>query len=99
MPAFLVALSLGLASASVFGFVGLCGRYLYDFYPPLALAAARRSRRSRVRSYRNLRYDLERDLAPATPVTIVPNDVVVFPGVPIKSMPELGAFALAAPAT
>ena len=38
--AFLVALLLGLASASVLGFVGLCGRYLYDFYPPLVLAGA-----------------------------------------------------------
>jgi hypothetical protein len=36
--AFLVALPLALSSASVLCFVGFCGRYLYDFYPPLAVA-------------------------------------------------------------
>jgi hypothetical protein len=37
-PGLAVAAALGLGSATVFCFAGLCGRYLYDFYPPLALA-------------------------------------------------------------
>lgn len=37
-PGLAVAAALGLGSAAVFCFAGLCGRYLYDFYPPLALA-------------------------------------------------------------
>ena len=39
-PARLSRAALGLGSAAVFCFAGLCGRYLYDFYPPLALAGA-----------------------------------------------------------
>jgi hypothetical protein len=38
--AVLVIASLGLAAASLFCFVGLCGRYLYDFYPVLAVGGA-----------------------------------------------------------
>jgi hypothetical protein len=37
-PALAVAAALGLGSAALLCFAGLCGRYLYDFYPPLALA-------------------------------------------------------------
>lgn len=37
-PGLAVAAALGLGSAAVLCFAGLCGRYLYDFYPPLALA-------------------------------------------------------------
>ena len=37
-PGLAVAAALGLGSATVLCFAGLCGRYLYDFYPPLALA-------------------------------------------------------------
>jgi hypothetical protein len=39
-PAALVVVSLGLGAASVLCFVGLCGRYLYDFYPVLAVGGA-----------------------------------------------------------
>ena len=55
-PALTVAAALGLSSAAVLCFAGLCGRYLYDFYPPLALAAGagiallRRTPRPRLRT-------------------------------------------------
>jgi hypothetical protein len=38
-PPLAVAAALGLGSAALLCFGGLCGRYLYDFYPPLAIAA------------------------------------------------------------
>jgi len=55
-PGLAVAAALGMGSAAVFCFAGLCGRYLYDFYPPLALAGAagvavlRATGRSRLRA-------------------------------------------------
>ena len=39
-PVLLIAAALALSSASILLFVGYCGRYLYDFYPPLATAGA-----------------------------------------------------------
>jgi hypothetical protein len=39
-PVLLLAAALALSSASILLFVGYCGRYLYDFYPTLATAAA-----------------------------------------------------------
>jgi hypothetical protein len=35
-----VAVALALSAVPLFAFIALCGRYLYDFYPPLAAAAA-----------------------------------------------------------
>jgi hypothetical protein len=36
----LVLVALGLAAGSIFAFVGFCGRYLFDFYPVLAVGGA-----------------------------------------------------------
>jgi hypothetical protein len=55
-PGLAVAAALGMGSATVFCFAGLCGRYLYDFLPSLALAGGagvavlRATDRSRLRA-------------------------------------------------
>ncbi len=47
--------------------------------------------------YKKLPYDFQKDLAPVTTVALVPNVLVVNPGVPAKSVAELLALAKAAP--
>ncbi len=47
--------------------------------------------------YKKLPYDFQKDLAPVTTVALVPNVLVVNPGVPAKSVGELLALAKAAP--
>ena len=47
--------------------------------------------------YSKLPYDLARDLVPVTMVAMVPNVIVLFPKVPINSVPELIAYAKANP--
>ena len=47
--------------------------------------------------YSKLPYDLEKDLVPVTMVAMVPNVIVLFPKVPINSVPELIAYAKANP--
>ncbi len=47
--------------------------------------------------YRKLPYDFQKDLAPVTTVALVPNVLVVNPGVPARSVGELLALAKAAP--
>lgn len=48
-----------------------------------------------VSAYRNLPYDLERDLLPVTTVAIFPDVLVAAARVPAKTLPELVAFAKA----
>jgi len=48
-------------------------------------------------AYKKLPYDFGRDLAPITMVALVPNVLVVNPGVPAKNVAELLALAKAAP--
>jgi tripartite-type tricarboxylate transporter receptor subunit TctC len=47
--------------------------------------------------YKKLPYDFQKDLTPVTTVALVPNVLVVNPGVPAKSVAELLALAKAAP--
>jgi tripartite-type tricarboxylate transporter receptor subunit TctC len=47
--------------------------------------------------YRNLGYDFRRDLVPISMVGYVPNVLVVTPGLPVRSVPELIAYAKAHP--
>ena len=47
--------------------------------------------------YRKLPYDFQKDLAPITTVALVPNVLVINPGVPAKSVKELLALAKAEP--
>jgi tripartite-type tricarboxylate transporter receptor subunit TctC len=47
--------------------------------------------------YRHLGYDFRRDLAPISMVGYVPNVLVVTPGLPVRSVPELIAYAKAHP--
>src|SRR5450759_2883328 len=47
--------------------------------------------------YRNLGYDFRRDLAPISMVGYVPNVLVVTPSLPVRSVPELIAYAKAHP--
>ena len=47
--------------------------------------------------YKKLPYDFQKDLAPITTVALVPNVLVVNPGVPAKTVAELLALAKAAP--
>jgi tripartite-type tricarboxylate transporter receptor subunit TctC len=48
-------------------------------------------------TYKNLRYDFQKDLAPITTVALVPNVLVVNPNVPAKNVKELIALAKAEP--
>lgn len=50
-----------------------------------------------VSAYRSLPYDLERDLVPVTTVAIFPDVLVAASRVPVKTLPELIAFAKANP--
>lgn len=47
--------------------------------------------------YKKLGYDFQKDFAPVTTVALVPNVLVVGPGIPAKTVPELMALAKASP--
>lgn len=47
--------------------------------------------------YKKLGYDFQKDFAPVSTVALVPNVLVVGPGVPAKTVPELLALAKASP--
>jgi len=50
-----------------------------------------------VNAYRSLPYDLEKDLAPVTGVAFVPDVLVIYPGIPAKTLQEFVAWCKANP--
>ena len=50
-----------------------------------------------VTAYKQLSYELEKDLAPVTSVAAVPDVLVVYPGIPAKTLQEFIAYCKANP--